>query len=125
MRETDTLIRWGGEEFLFVARNSSRHDAGSLAERIRNTVGTHEFHVANGIVLHLTCSVGFAAFPFLPEDRTRATWEEVVAVADICLYLAKRGGRNRCVGAIAGDTRDPQTLLSRIRTSFDGSQDRC
>ena len=27
MRDTDTLVRWGGEEFLLVARNSSRHEA--------------------------------------------------------------------------------------------------
>jgi diguanylate cyclase (GGDEF)-like protein len=119
MRETDTLIRWGGEEFLFVARNSSRHEAGVLAERIRATVGEHEFKLGVGLTVRLTCSVGFAAYPFLPEDRTRASWEEVVAVADTCLYLAKRRGRNRTVGAIAGDCRDPQTLLARIRTSFD------
>jgi diguanylate cyclase (GGDEF)-like protein len=119
MRETDTLIRWGGEEFLFVARNSSRHDAAALAERIRVTVGSYDFTVASGIILRLTCSVGFAAYPFLPEDRTRAAWEEVVGVADTCLYLAKRRGRNCSIGAIAGDSRDPQTLLTRIRTSFD------
>src|SRR5205814_904163 len=82
---SDVLVRWGGEEFLFIARNTSRGEAAMIAERIRAAVEEHEFAIDDTHSVRLTCSVGFAAFPFIAEDPTRTTWEEVVDVADICL----------------------------------------
>lgn len=120
MRDTDTLVRWGGEEFLLVARNSSRHEAAAIAERIRASIAGHAFNVGRRTTsLRLTCSIGFAPFPFLPMDRIRFGWAEVLDVADCCLYAAKHAGRNRCAGAIANDCVDPETLLQRIRQSLD------
>ncbi|HXH40364.1 MAG TPA: diguanylate cyclase, partial [Thermoanaerobaculia bacterium] len=120
MRDTDTLVRWGGEEFLLIARNSSRHEAAAIAERIRSSIAGHAFIVGQRTTsLRLTCSIGFAPFPFLPLDRTRFGWPEVLDVADSCLYAAKHAGRNRTVGVIAGDCRDPESLLHRIRQSLD------
>jgi diguanylate cyclase (GGDEF)-like protein len=120
MRDTDSLVRWGGEEFLLVARNSSRHEAAAIAERIRCAIAGHAFIVGKRTTsLRLTCSIGFAPFPFLPMDRNRFGWQEVLDIADTCLYAAKHAGRNRSAGAIAGDCRDPETLLHRIRQSLD------
>jgi len=120
MRDTDTLVRWGGEEFLLIGRNSSRHEAASIAERIRSAIAGHAFIVGRRTTsLRLTCSIGFAAFPFLPLDRTRFGWQEVLDVADTCLYAAKHAGRNRTVGIIAADCREPETLIQRIRQSLD------
>ena len=120
MRDTDTLVRWGGEEFLLVARNSSRHEAAAIAERIRSAIAGHAFIVGRRTTsLRLTCSIGFAAFPFLPLDRTRFGWQEVLDVADTCLYAAKHAGRNRTFGVVAADCREPETLIHRIRQSLD------
>ena len=120
MRDTDTLVRWGGEEFLLIARNSSRHEAAAIAERIRSVIAGHAFIVEKRTTsLRLTCSIGFAPFPFLPLDRARFGWQEMLDVADTCLYAAKHAGRNRTVGVIAGDCHDPETLLQRIRQSLD------
>lgn len=120
MRDTDTLVRWGGEEFVLIARNSSRHEAAAIAERIRTSIAGHAFNVGRRTTsLRLTCSIGFAPFPFLPLDRTRFGWKEVLDVADTCLYAAKHAGRNRTVGLLAGDCRDPETLVHRIRQSLD------
>jgi diguanylate cyclase (GGDEF)-like protein len=119
MRDTDTLVRWGGEEFLLIARNSSRHEAAVIAERIRGSIAGHAFNVGRRTTsLRLTCSIGFAPFPFLPLDRTRLGWQEVLDVADTCLYAAKHAGRNRTVGLLGGDCRDPETLIHRIRQSL-------
>jgi diguanylate cyclase (GGDEF)-like protein len=120
MRDTDTLVRWGGEEFLLIARNSSRHEAAAIAERIRTVISGHAFIVGKRTTsLRLTCSIGFAPFPFLPQARTRFGWQEVLDVADTCLYAAKHAGRNRTVGVLSGDCRDPETLVQRIRQSLD------
>jgi diguanylate cyclase (GGDEF)-like protein len=117
MRDSDTLVRWGGEEFLFIARNASRAEAPALAERMRLAVEGHEFRAGDNTV-HLTCSIGFAAFPFLSGDRQRFSWEDVVDVADICLYAAKRAGRDCWVGVAAKTTDVPETLIARMRRSI-------
>jgi diguanylate cyclase (GGDEF)-like protein len=119
LRQSDTLIRWGGEELLYLARAASRTDARIIAERLRAAVEEHEFHVTSGAVIRLTCSIGYAAYPFLPEDPRRVSWEEVIDIADICLYAAKRAGRNTWAGALARDTRSPETLVTRMRHSID------
>jgi len=100
-RETDAVIRWGGEEFLIMARNSSRGEAGLMAERIRSIMEEQEYLLESGERIRWTCSVGYAAFPFQLEDPTWMGWERVVEVADACLYLAKKSGRNAWVGAQA------------------------
>jgi diguanylate cyclase (GGDEF)-like protein len=117
MRDSDTLVRWGGEEFLFIARNASRIEAPAIAERMRLAVEQHEFQAGDAKV-RLTCSIGFAVFPFLRDDRHRFSWEDVIDVADVCLYAAKRAGRDCWVGVAARETSQPETLIARMRRSI-------
>ncbi|MFP5393800.1 MAG: diguanylate cyclase, partial [Gammaproteobacteria bacterium] len=93
-RESDHLIRWGGEEFLVLGRATDRDDARVMAERIRAAVANRGFVLPDGTVLHKTCSIGFACFPFLPCQPRLLSWSEVVELADQALYLVKRSGRN-------------------------------
>jgi len=60
------LVRWGGEEFLVVARGVSRLEAEMMAERICAFIRGREFELDEDVRLAKTCSVGFACFPFLP-----------------------------------------------------------
>jgi diguanylate cyclase (GGDEF)-like protein len=101
-RETDAVIRWGGEEFLVMARNASRSEGHLLAERIRSIMAEQELTLDSGEVLKWTCSVGFAAYPWQLEDVGWMGWERLVEIADACLYLAKKAGRDGWVGAQAG-----------------------
>lgn len=101
-RDTDTVVRWGGEEFLIVARNAARRDAVVLVERIRARVEAHAFDLGDGVTIRKTCSIGFALMPFLCAEPEFMGWEEVVDVADHCLYVAKRSGRNGWVGVLPG-----------------------
>jgi len=101
-RDTDTVVRWGGEEFLIVARNAARKDAMVLVERIRARVEAHAFDLGDGSTIKRTCSIGFALMPFLCAEPEFMSWEEVVDVADHCLYVAKRSGRNGWVGVLPG-----------------------
>lgn len=97
-RASDTVIRWGGEEFLVVARNASRDDAALLAERLRQGFEGYNFEVGADVPLKLTCSIGFAFYPLLVDSPEAGPWEQVLSLVDRCLYIAKREGRNRWVG---------------------------
>lgn len=100
-RASDSLYRWGGEEFLIVAHETEARELGTLAERIRDAVERQPFAIP-GDALRLTCSIGYACHPLaLPEsEAVRWTWEDVLNLADQALYLAKGQGRNQHVGVL-------------------------
>ncbi len=98
IRETDFLIRWGGEEFLLVARATHAGEGAVLAERLRGVVAEQAFDIGDGTSLAITCSIGFASFPFYAGAPRLARWSEVTRLADQALYVAKEGGRNRWAG---------------------------
>lgn len=120
LRASDTLVRWGGEEFLVVVRFVDRAQAARLAEKLRAALAAHVFALPDGTSLRRTCSVGFAPFPF-SATHPEPSWEDIVQAADRCLYAAKRSGRNRCVGAegadapgaLAGFLAQPAEALAR------------
>jgi diguanylate cyclase (GGDEF)-like protein len=120
-RSSDHVVRWGGEEFLVVARFIDRGEAPALAEKIREGIATHEFRLEDGTVLERTCSIGFAAWPFSPEQPRAIGWEEIVDLADLGLYAAKRSGRNRWVGIEAGEAADPGAAVKRFREDPEAS----
>lgn len=97
-RGSDHLIRWGGEEFLVVARDSHREAAAELAERLRRCMAEQPFVLDNGSAVRRTVCIGFAPFPLLRELPMAADWEEVVDLADRLLYACKRAGRNAWMG---------------------------
>ena len=99
-----SIGRYGGEEFIVLARMEKREPVADIAEAIRRTVEdlalTHE-HRRDGISV-VTVSVG-AAFT---RTQTGAKLEKIIHEADRALYLAKAGGRN-CVRLF--DPNDPQS----------------
>jgi diguanylate cyclase (GGDEF)-like protein len=97
-RETDYLVRWGGEEFLVIARFTERESAPKLAERLRKTVEKHNFDIGQGNFLTKTCSIGYASYPFLIHQPDCLDWEHIIDIADHCLYAAKKSSRNAWVG---------------------------
>ena len=97
-RGSDTPVRMGGEEFLIVARSTPPDAGPQFAERIRATVAAARFDLGNGEHLHLTCSIGFATYPFFASAPEQLDWEQVVNIADECMYAAKRHGRNAWAG---------------------------
>jgi diguanylate cyclase (GGDEF)-like protein len=103
-RETDYLIRWGGEEFLIVARATHAQDGPALAERLRQAIGAQPFDIGDAQPpIVRTCSIGFAGYPFHPQAPRLATWSEIARLADQALYVAKAEGRNRWVGLFSPD----------------------
>ncbi len=97
-RSSDHLIRWGGEEFLIVARETDRAAAVGLAERMRQRIADAPFLLEDGRRLDLTVSLGFVPYPVAPRAPLSARWDEAVSLADRLLLAAKRAGRNAWIG---------------------------
>lgn len=97
-RASDHLVRWGGEEFLVVARETDRARASELAERVRSSVSARAFQIEGGIEVAVTCSIGFAPLPWDSHNPEALGWESVVELADLALYTAKQSGRDAWVG---------------------------
>jgi diguanylate cyclase (GGDEF)-like protein len=90
-RETDMPGRYGGEEFIVLAPETSAADARVVAERIRANVQA-DTEAAAGIPT-VTISIGIAS----TEATAATTFEDVIHLADEALYAAKKRGRNRVV----------------------------
>ena len=101
-RTTDAVLRLGGEEFLIVSRWADREAGEVLARRLLESVGGAPFAIAPGEEVTVTCSVGWAPYPWRRERPEAVHYEAVMSLADRALYLAKREGRNRAVGALPG-----------------------
>nr|WP_316642683.1 two-component regulator propeller domain-containing protein [uncultured Roseateles sp.] len=115
MRASDYLVRWGGEEFLAVARDTDRARAEELAERIRAAVAEAPFVLDDGRALSVSCSIGFACLPFVAPHPLALCWQDVVKLADMALLGAKRAGRNSWVGLAAAPLAQADSLLARLQ----------
>ena len=112
-RQSETLIRWGGDEFLLLGRQTDRDSAASLSDRIRRAVADHRFDVGDGDIVRLSCSIGFTFFPFMSNTPNLFSWEQVLDMADRALYRAKQAGRNQWVGVLSAPDSDPAIVMQR------------
>ena len=118
-RASDTVIRWGGDEFLMVARRAGSDEASHLAERVRSAVASSVFPVGQGQVARTTSSIGYAAFPFFDDTPGRLSWEQTLTVADIVMYRAKQR-RNSWCGVVGVDYPfGVDTLLEAMHQDLD------
>ena len=122
-RASDIVIRWGGDEFLIVGRESTHTEASVLVERVRAKIAQTVFSVGNGQVARTTCSIGFASFPFIHDATDLLDWEQVLGVADAAMYRAKQE-RNAWVG-IHGVTwnRSSDSLYQMLQSDLDAVAD--
>ena len=120
IRNSDVLIRWGGDEFLVVSRYTNRDDAVTLAERVLSAVGSRVFDLGTHH-LQRSCSIGWAVFPWYLHAPDEVPYEEVLRLADDALYDAKRRGRNQSVGMLPSRMQSPPAgsgILSSRRQSL-------
>ncbi|MBV8034192.1 ligand-binding sensor domain-containing diguanylate cyclase [Roseateles sp.] len=118
-RATDYLVRWGGEEFLIVARGTPRRRAAELAERARLAVSVQPFELAGGLRAALTCSVGFSAFPLCAALPRALDWRAAIDLADAALYEAKGNGRDAWVGLLDARADGEDALRQDLRRPLD------
>lgn len=92
LRVEDVLARFGGEEFVILARGTGMTSAVKLAERVRQSVERLPLEKEG---LSITVSIGVSTLSELADDQGET---ELLDLADRRLYAAKDGGRNRIVG---------------------------
>lgn len=106
LRTSDSLTRWGGEEFVVLCPNTSLPTAIVLAERLREKVTESTFESVDA----LTISVGVA------ECQAEESWQQWFERADAALYRAKESGRNRV--HYAPGSREYASVLAQSTNSF-------
>ena len=93
VRDSDIIIRYGGEEFIILLVNvKTQEDALAVADKIRMRVKENEIDIGSGTKLRKTISIGLSMFP---EDS--GNFENVIKNADIALYEAKNSGRDQVI----------------------------
>lgn len=89
-RQMDSAFRFGGEEFLLLLPETTAQEAMVPAERFRQRIADSRFPMPpGGQPVSVTISVGIAAY------RDGDTPDDVIRHADLAMYAAKSGGRNR------------------------------
>lgn len=90
VRESDTVSRFGGEEFVIFMPKTSLEEGYAFAERLRKLIMEKRF-TTGAIKLRITSSFGVS----LLSDIKSHSLEDYYCLADKALYLAKQCGKNR------------------------------
>jgi len=94
-RQSDTVGRYGGEEFVVLMPETDIDAAHQKLESVRTTIASSPINLPSGVQLNsITISAGLAEFP-----AGGSTEAELFAIADERLFQAKRTGRNRVISA--------------------------
>jgi diguanylate cyclase (GGDEF)-like protein len=119
VRDTDCVVRYGGDEFVLILPETGIDEAVQVAERIRAKIEDHQFSGGRRLKFTLTASFGVAVFPLHALSP-----QQLIACADRAMYQAKAAHKN-CVRVSADsitankdDDRGPSsvgpTLFQRI-----------
>lgn len=97
VRDTDMVLRWGGEEFLIYSPKSNPMQITRLVERVLRAIGEKPITVGD-LEVPVTMTAGFISLPFSGVPEGVCNWEKTLQIADMALYLGKAHGRNRAYG---------------------------
>ncbi|BAI80219.1 signal transduction response regulator [Deferribacter desulfuricans SSM1] len=90
LRKDDYVGRYGGEEFLVILPKLNINESFTVAERIRNSIANHNFHIGD-IDFKITVSLGVSSLKKFKNIK------DALNEADKALYVAKRTGKNKTV----------------------------
>jgi diguanylate cyclase (GGDEF)-like protein len=96
VRDTDCVVRYGGDEFVIILPDTGQDEAVQVAERIRLKIERQKFTGGRRLQVSLTASLGIAVFP-----QHALSPRQLIVAADRAMYQAKAAGKN-CVRVIDG-----------------------
>jgi diguanylate cyclase (GGDEF)-like protein len=106
-REYDWFARTGGEEFVVVLPQTGLAGAQVVAEKLRATIAAQSVLTAAGPVA-VTVSIGIGALESNAKQLQETTVDQLLDMADRCLYRSKEAGRNR----VSWDATAASTLVA-------------
>ena len=118
IRFDDEVIRFGGEEFLIILKNTAPDYIDVLAGKIRNEINHIEMAVENED-FRRSCSIGYTQFPFYDSEPQRVNFDRTIQLADLALYYAKRNGRNMSVKIMAHKTLPDERQMAEMTSSIE------
>lgn len=118
-RPSDMLIRWGGEEFLAVCRNTNRLEAVALADRLQQGIRDHDFELSQQKSINISCSIGFCVLPLYPSTPSKLNWDSYFGLLDECLYAAKRSGKDCWIGLTGEKSESPDRIKTVLEEKYD------
>jgi len=118
LRESDKLVRWGGEEFLAILDPITPEQADQTVKRLLHAMRRDPV-LWNGQAIQCTISIGYACFP-MAGSETQISLDSAIGLVDKALYEAKRRGRNRACLISAVSAHDEQELTV-ISTEFESA----
>jgi len=98
-REDDSLVRWGGEEFLFCFNRVTQQQLVTLVQRIQHAVSAEPVQTSKQSI-EVSATVGFIVLPFSHFSESELDWESALKLADLALYSGKARGRHCAVGVM-------------------------
>jgi diguanylate cyclase (GGDEF)-like protein len=101
VRDTDCVVRYGGDEFVVILPDTGVDEAVRVAERIRTKIEQHQFTGGQRLKVALTASLGIAVFP-----QHALSPRQLIVSADRAMYQAKAFHKN-CVRVVV-DSADPE-----------------
>jgi diguanylate cyclase (GGDEF)-like protein len=116
LRESDKLVRWGGEEFLAILNPITPEQADQTVKRLLHAMRRDPI-LWNGQAIQCTISIGYACFPMTGAE-SQISLESAIGLVDKALYEAKRRGRDRACLISAVTAHDEQELTV-ISTEFE------
>jgi diguanylate cyclase (GGDEF)-like protein len=96
LRETDSLGRFGGDEFIILLPQTGSQEAKNVGQRLVQFIAEKDFVVSREdrqLLLKITMSMGIAIY----QGDNRLDWEKLISCADEAMYQAKKQGGNSCL----------------------------
>ena len=115
VRDTDCVVRYGGDEFVMILPETGADEAVQVANRIREKIERHRFTGGRGLRVSLTASFGVAVFP-----QHAMSPHQLIACADTAMYGAKAAHKN-CV-RVASESQSTVAADTQLQTLPDSSQ---
>jgi diguanylate cyclase (GGDEF)-like protein len=95
-RQGDLLVRWGGEEFVWVCRGAAPDQGPALCERLLGQMRQQPF--VEGTHRRITASLGYVPLPTW--ENAAPDWEGALRIADYAVYCTKANGRDGWTGFV-------------------------
>lgn len=101
-RQGGLLVRWGGEEFVWVCRGTGADQGPALCERLLRQMREQPF--VEGTQHRVTASLGYVPLPTW--ENAAPDWDTALRIADYAVYCTKAGGRDGWTGLV-GEANAP------------------